>query len=197
MKSAQPEPEPPEVFEIARTIKPGRYPLLTVFPGLDQVPAWRTYPCTPRERRRLARDSTVEVARRRGEWMYVAPHARPPDADPRWRPIVTKEDCVVVSGEHLRKSPALTLYLDILHELCHVIQRWEGRELWDDKYEYVDRPTEVEAYQFAVDEAHRLGASDGYLREYLRVMWITKKQLERLWKNVGVPPAPHRRARAA
>ncbi|HZY71057.1 MAG TPA: hypothetical protein VFF67_08805 [Thermoplasmata archaeon] len=196
MKLATPEPEPPEVLQIARRIAPGRHALLDVFEGLDQVPAFRAYPLTPRKRRSLANDSTVEVARRRGEWMYVAPHQRPPNADRRWRPIVTDEDCVVVSGEHLRKSPALTLYLDILHELCHVVQRWEGRELWDEQYEYVDRPTEVEAYVFAVKEARRLGASDGFLREYLRVMWITRKQLERLWTNVGVPPAPKRRRRA-
>jgi hypothetical protein len=118
--------------------------------------------------------------------MYVAPHELPPDADKRWQPIVTPDDCIVVGGPHLRKSPAFTIYLDILHELFHVFQRQAGRELWDDKYDYVDRPTELEAYRFGVEEARRLHATDAYLREYLRVMWVSERRHRRLLRNLGV-----------
>jgi hypothetical protein len=173
---------------VSRGLKPGRYPLLEVFPGLDEVSAFNGYPGSPRDRRNLARKTTVEVARRRGEWMYVAPHEIPPDADARWKPITSPDDCIVVSGQHLRRSPAMILYLDILHELCHVVQRRDGRELWDDKYSYVDRPTEVEAYLFVIREARRLKAKDSFLRDYLRVVWVTPQEHRRLLKNVGVRP---------
>ncbi|HKS59418.1 MAG TPA: hypothetical protein VJS68_01415 [Thermoplasmata archaeon] len=120
--------------------------------------------------------------------MYVAPREMPPDADERWKPLVSKEDWIVVGGQHMRKSPAITLYLDILHELYHVLQRKAGRELWDEKYSYVNRPTEIEAYQFAVREARRLKVPDSFLREYLRVEWVGKRDHLKLLRNVGVPP---------
>jgi hypothetical protein len=182
-------PAPPPVFQIARELAPRRYPLLVVFPGLDRVPAFRKYPGTPRDRARLAQETTVEIARRRGEWMYVAPHRVPPDADDGWRPITARGDCVVVSGQHLRRSPALVLYLDILHELYHVVQRSQGRELWDEAYSYVDRPTELEAYRFGNEEARRLGATDSFLRDYLRVDWVSEKEHRRLLTHLDVRPA--------
>ncbi|MCI4350787.1 MAG: hypothetical protein L3K15_04670 [Thermoplasmata archaeon] len=186
---------PPAPFRIARRLKPGRYPLLRVFPGLNRVHAFRGYPCAPTARRNLARRSFVEIVNRKGEWMYVAPHEIPPDADKRWKPIVTADDCVVVSNYHLTRSPAVVLYMDILHELYHVVQRQAGRELWDDDYDYVDRPTEVEAYRFAVEEARRLNAPDSFLREYLRVEWVSERHHRRLLKNLGVSlkdPTPTR-----
>ena len=179
-------PEPPAAVRIARKLKPGRYRLLEVFPGLDKVPPFRKYPCPPAARRKLAQKTSAEIAPRKGEWMYVAPHEVPPGANRNWRPITSPDDCIVMGGEHLRKSPAMVLYLDVLHELYHVVQRWEGRPLWDDSYDYADRPTEVEAYRFAVDEARRLGVKDAFLREYLRVMWISKAEHRRLLANVGV-----------
>ena len=121
--------------------------------------------------------------------MYVAPHRLPPDASARWRPVTSRADCVAVGQSHLRRSPALVLYLDILHELYHILQRWDGRSLWDDAYAYVDRPTEIEAYRFVVREAHRLKAGDPFLRSYLRVEWISREEHRRLLAHVGVPPA--------
>jgi hypothetical protein len=179
-------PETPDGFEVVRDIGAGRFPLLDVFRGLERSPAFREYPGTDALRRKLARKTTTDISRRKGEWMYVAPHVLPPDAPKQWRPIVTPDDCIAVSGEHLRKSPAFVLYLDVLHELYHVVQRWNGRELWDEAYEYVDRPTEVEAYRFAVDEARRLGATDAFLRDYLKVVWTSPAEHRRLLKNVGV-----------
>jgi hypothetical protein len=198
MKHKRPaEFHPPAAFRIMRDIDPGRHPLLKVFPGLDRVAAFRKYPCSPLARKALASDSSVEIARRKGEWMYVAPHELPPDADKRWKPLVTEDDCVVISREHLQRSPAMVLYLDILHELFHVIQRQSGRELWDEKFSYVNRPTEVEAYQFAVEEARRLRVPDSFLDDYLRVMWVSKKDHRQLLKNVGVSAAVEPRVKHA
>ena len=189
MTAASPTgPRPPSALQIAREVAPGRYPLLEVFRGLDRVPPFRKYPCSSTAQRRLARETKVEVAARRGEWMYVAPHRVPADADSRWRPITARGDCIVVSGQHLRKSSEMVLYLDILHELYHVVQRSQGRELWDEDYAYVDRPTELEAYRFANVEARRLGVTDAFLREYLRVAWVGAKDHRRLLTNLHVRP---------
>lgn len=184
--------EPPAPFTISRSLKAARYPLLTVFPGLDQVPPFAKYPCSRAKRSGLARDSFVEIAPRQGEWMYVAPHELPPNPDPRWRPVVSRDDVVVASRSHLRQSSAMVLYLDILHELFHVVQRSDGRELWDEKYEYADRPTEVEAYLFAVNEARRLSAPETFLQEYLKVEWMSADDHRRLCEHVGVAPPPKR-----
>lgn len=121
--------------------------------------------------------------------MYVAPHRVPADAGARWKPVTSRADCIAVGQSHLRRSPALVLYLDILHELYHIVQRWDGRSLWDGGYSYADRPTEVEAYRFVVREAYRLKASDAFLRDYLRVMWISREEHRRLLAHVGVPAA--------
>lgn len=193
-KTVVEEPLAPEDFELRRELAAGRHPLLRVFPGLDRLPAFARYPLPASGRRSLARRTEVEIAPRKGEWMYVAPHVKPKDADPRWRPVVTPGDCIVVSREHLKKSPALVLYLDILHELYHLIQRRNGRELWDEKYSYVNRPTEVEAYRFAVEEAQRLGVPDEFVRNYLKVEWTTPREHLRLLKNLGVPAPPRRRS---
>lgn len=120
--------------------------------------------------------------------MYVAPHEVPPFAkEAGWKPVTSDADCIVVGRSHLSRSPALTLYLDILHELYHIFQRRAGRDLWDVSDGYAGSPTELEAYRFALKEARRLGASDRYLRGYLNVDWIDRKEYGRLLKNLEVP----------
>ena len=119
--------------------------------------------------------------------MYVAPHVPPPFAKAvGWTPVTSRADCIVVGRAHLAKSPAITVYLDILHELYHVFQRRAGRDLWDISNGYAGSPTELEAYGFALREARRLGATEAYLRKYLEVDWIDAKEHARLLKNLGV-----------
>src|SRR6266568_141408 len=93
---------------------------------------------------------------------------------------------VVAGLGYLRQGDEKILYLDILHELTHIRQWHAGRELWDRRYNYVDRPTEVEAYQVAVDEARRLGMRDREIADYLRVEWTSREEHERLCKHLGV-----------
>jgi hypothetical protein len=186
------DPPPPDGFQVERKLRAGRHPLRRVFPGLDLLPGFRRYRLSPAGRKSLARRTTVHIVPRKGEWMYVAPHRVPKDADERWKPITSRGDCIVVSQEHLRRSPELVLYLDIVHELLHVIQRQKGRELWDETYDYVNRPTELEAYRLDVKEARRLGVPDSFLRRYLKVEWTTPAQHRRLLRNLGVS-APRRR----
>lgn len=177
---------PPEGFAIDRRLRAGEHRLLELFPGMDRGPAFRAYPTSPAGRKRLAENTAVHIVRREGEWMYVAPHEVPPEANPQWKPVTHPGDCIVVGNEYVRRGRSIDLYLDIHHELLHVLQRSKGRELWDDDYEYVDRPTEVEAYSFAVREARRLGIADPFLRKYLKVPWVTRKEHLRLLAHVGV-----------
>ena len=87
---------------------------------------------------------------------------------------------------HIADSPAIMLFMDIFHELCHVIQRHGGANLFAPG-SYVKRWTEVEAYRFVVGEARELGVSDDFLREYLRVEWISEEEHRHLLETLAVP----------
>jgi hypothetical protein len=91
-----------------------------------------------------------------------------------------------VNSNYLRNGDKTDIYLDVIHELCHVKQFMEGRELFDGRYEYVDRPTEVEAYRYTVQEARRLGLSDQQILRYLKTEWMSNEDLKKLAKHVQV-----------
>lgn len=67
----------------------------------------------------------------------------------------------------------------MIHELAHVKQFKEGRELYDRRYAYFERPTEIEAYRVAVDEARKIGMDKEEIVEYLRVEWVTEEEFQR------------------
>jgi hypothetical protein len=180
---------PPPEFEFRRDVSLGRHSLLAVFPGLVRVPPFEEYPATRRVRHAVVEGASVEVVRG-AVWMYVAPHEVPPFAKAvGWKPVTSATDCIVIGRSHLQRSPAITVYLDILHELFHVFQRRAGRDLWDISHGYAGSPTEIEAYRFAIREARRLGATDRYLHRYLEVEWIDAAEHARLVRNLGLPPA--------
>jgi hypothetical protein len=180
-------PATPPGFRVARELPPGRHPLLAVFPDLDKLPAAQRLEPDPKERERLFDETCVEVVDQ-DLWMYVAPHEVPATARGRWKPVVSpNSDCIVVGLAHLRESPALMLFMDIYHELCHVRQRQGGANLWPPGVSYVDRWTEVEAYRFVVDEARSLGISDAFLRDYLKVEWISAAEHRQLLTELRVP----------
>lgn len=93
---------------------------------------------------------------------------------------------LIVSSNHLKTSDLRTIYLDVVHELCHVKQHLAGRPLFDRTKKYVDTPTEIEAYAFTVKEGRRIGMNDAQLYDYLRVEWIDENDLKRLARHVGV-----------
>jgi hypothetical protein len=62
----------------------------------------------------------------------------------------------------------------------------DGKSLFDANYSYVDRPTEVEAYRYAVQEAKNLGLSDERICEYLKAEWISDEELNRLVKKLNL-----------
>jgi hypothetical protein len=96
---------------------------------------------------------------------------------------------LVVNANYLKKGDKLSIYLDIIHELVHVRQFREGKELFDENYAYVDRPTELEAFKHAMKEARRLGMDDDELFDYLKVPTLNDEQARRLVDNLNVKPS--------
>ena len=92
-----------------------------------------------------------------------------------------------VSAHYLNTGDLMDIYLDIIHELVHVKQFRDGRELRDRNLSYVERPTEIEAFRYAVAEARRLGLNDKQLLNYLRTERMSDEILYRLAKVVNVP----------
>jgi len=93
---------------------------------------------------------------------------------------------LMVNKRYLSTGRKLDIYLDVIHELCHVKQHMEGRDLFDPLYDYVDRPTEIEAYRYAVLEAKRIGLSAAEIRVYLKTEMMSDAVLDMLIRNMGV-----------
>jgi hypothetical protein len=178
---------PPGRFRPSKHTPAGRFPLLKVFAGLEETVPFQKYPGDDGANLRVARHTWAEVTEGPG-WMYVAPPKTPPEIRAAgFRMVETSDDVIVVGRSHLVNSPRMDVYLDIIHEFLHILQRKQGREIWPRRnIPYVDRPTEVEAYAFSIAEARRLGVPDNYLRDYLDVPWLRKAEYSRLLRNVGV-----------
>lgn len=93
---------------------------------------------------------------------------------------------ILISTHHLKNSDFKVLYLDIVHELVHVKQFTEGKQLFNSEFEYVDSPVEVEAYRHCVNEAKRIGMTDKEIIEYLKVEWVDPESHKRLVEAVGL-----------
>jgi hypothetical protein len=93
---------------------------------------------------------------------------------------------LLVSTHHLRNIASNELYLDVIHELVHVKQFIDGRDLFNSKYEYADNPTEIGAYRHAVAEARRIGMTDWEIFEYLKVEWLSVDMHKKLVRAVGL-----------
>ncbi len=93
---------------------------------------------------------------------------------------------LIVSAEYLNNGDIVDIYLDVIHELTHVKQFMDGKDLFDRRYNYVTNPTEVEAHRNAVEEARRLGLSDERICNYLQTEWISDEDLMILAKALNV-----------
>lgn len=185
-------PAPP-AFRPHRETPPGRFPLLEVFEGLDATVPFAKYPGDDAVTRRIAKGCYAHVTPGPG-WMYIAPRRTPPEVRAAgYRMVESEDDEIVVARSYLAHGPSMHLYLDIIHEFLHILQRRQGRALWlGRKVSYVDRPTEVEAYAFSIAEARRLGVPDAYLRRYLEVTWVSRTEYYRLLRHLGVTRSPAR-----
>ena len=155
-------------IQVNRKVKAGQHAILSVFPALSKSACFRSL-FEDGLREEVLRDCKIDVVPE-DAYMYIDAEA----------------GNVCAGLEYLRTGDARTLWLDILHELTHIRQWHEGKELWDRRYAYVDRPTEIEAYETAVHEARRLGMTDGEIADYLRVEWTSREDHERLCKRLGV-----------
>ncbi len=93
---------------------------------------------------------------------------------------------LVISKGYFNRGDKTDIYLDLIHELCHVKQFMAGHELFDPSYDYVDRPTEIEAYKYAVCEARRLGFDKERIMCYLKTEWMSNHDLKKLANNIDL-----------
>jgi hypothetical protein len=102
---------------------------------------------------------------------------------------------LVVSTHYLRTGNRRDIYLDVVHELVHVRQFREGKELFPEGFQYPEAPTEIEAYRVCIAEGRRLGMTDRELFQYLKVEWMDENDVRKLARNVGVKAPPKPRGR--
>jgi hypothetical protein len=152
---------------IARKVPVATYPFLDYFKGFEKVAAVRNI--FGQKTEDVLSKLRVEFVGRRG---YMG--------------VSEVDGHLIVSADYLSRGNRTDIYLDIVHELVHVRQFMEGKELFDHNFEYVERPTEVEAYRVAVEEARRLGMSDRRICQYLKTEWMNDEELKCLTKSVNV-----------
>jgi hypothetical protein len=161
-------------FKVNRDLPEGRYRLREVFSGFEDV----------EQLKRSVGKSVVLKKIINGTYVTLTP-------DTRYMYVNDEDGSLVVGSDYLRNADTRYLYLDLIHELVHVKQFLDGKKLFDESYSYVDRPTEIEAYQCAVEEGRKIGMDDNAIAEYLYVEWITRKEHARLLRTLGVRPSAH------
>lgn len=155
-------------FKIKRNVKTGTYPILEIFSGIEN-----SRPLKKLFGKRLGtvlKDLKIQI--KRHKWGYC------------W--IDDKKGQIVMNINYLKKGKKTDLYLDVVHELVHIKQWALGKELWDKRYAYVDRPTEIEAYRVAAQEAKRIGLTKSQILKYLYVEWATPEENKKLAKTIGL-----------
>lgn len=153
--------------EILRSAKVPMYQFTDYFKGFENVEAIRRLFGEKTES--VLRDLRIEFSGRRG---YMG--------------VSNVDGHLNVSADYLNNGDIIDIYLDIIHELTHVKQFMEGAELFDNRYNYVNRPTEIEAFGNAVEEARRLGLSEPRICEYLKTEWMTDEDFLFLAKTLNV-----------
>jgi hypothetical protein len=153
--------------KIARDVPVATYPFTEYFKGFDKTKAVRRIFGNKTEE--ALRNLKVEFAMTRG-YMSVS------DIDGH----------ILISARYLKEGDMTDIYLDIIHELVHVRQFMEGKELFDDNFTYTKRPTELEAYRHTVEEARRMGLDDERICQYLCTEWMSKSEIRRLAKALKV-----------
>ncbi len=159
--------ELPEFARVVRTLPAGDHAYLELLPHAARSPAMARALPDPVQRERLLRDAKVQLRGGRG---YAF--------------IDVEAPCIVLSEWYYREGADLDLYMDLLHELTHLRQLEEGFDLWDERFAYVDRPTEVEGYAVAIEEGRRLGMTDDDVFRHLSNPWMTDPDVRRLMAHV-------------
>jgi len=157
----------PEYAQVVRDLPCGLHPYRHLLPRLEESPVARRIesPSTP-----LASlvDGARVLIKSGGDYCFVD----------------VQIPAIVLFVEYYERANPLDLYLDLAHELTHLRQLAEGKELWDRSLHYVDRPTEIEGYAVAVEEGLRLGMSETQILQHLSNPWLNESEVARLRKNV-------------
>jgi len=153
--------------KITREVPVATYQFTDYFKGFDRIEAVKKIFGNDTEK--MLQEIRVEFAGMRS-YMGVSP----------------VDGHILMSARYLKEGDIIDIYLDIIHELVHVRQFMEGRELFDDHFSYVERPTEIEAYHHAVEEARNLGLSEERICEYLKTEWMTEDEFKQLAEAVNV-----------
>jgi hypothetical protein len=157
----------PRYARLDRRLGRGDHPYLALLPHADKSPALR----------RIAPDASVRAA--------LLAQAEVKICGPAGYAFVDVEaPRIVLSERYYATGDTIDLYLDLLHELTHLRQLGEGYDLWDRRFAYVDRPTEVEAYAVAVEEGRRLGMSPPQINRHLDNPWMSRAEVARLLRHI-------------
>jgi hypothetical protein len=148
-----------------------RHSFYDYFKGFQAVPAVRRI--FGQETDEVLANLRVEFLNARSDYIWVS----------------DKDGHLIANADYLKHGETRAIYLDVIHELVHVKQFKDGREISlriGKRFEYVDRPTELEAYRHTIKEARRLGMSDEEIVDYLKVTWLDEEEVRRLARNLRV-----------
>lgn len=159
--------EMPDCARVVRTLSCGEYPYCALLPSIAKSPAARRIQSPAIPLGRLLETARVRIEPGDG---YV------------W--VDDEAPAIVLIEHYYRHGDPCDLYLDLLHELTHLRQLAEGQGLWDERFRYVDRPTEIEGYAVAIEEGRRLGMTDARIVRHLSNPWMTRADVQRLLENV-------------
>lgn len=159
--------ELPEYAKVVRTLGSGTHPYRSLLPKFEESPAVRrveseAFPIGP-----LLDSAQVRIKKHKG---YCFVDVQIP--------------AIVLSDYYYARANPLDLYLDLAHELTHLRQLAEGKNLWEHSIPYVDRPTEIEGYAVAVEEGLRLGMTEDQVITHLSNPWLSDREVARLRKNI-------------
>ena len=156
-------------FRARRSVEIGEYKLTDVFTGLESS------------------SSLIKVFGSKTQLAKVLKHLKllvEPNDSGLW--LDRDTGTIVIGRRHLTSAKSDFIYLDAIHVLVHVHQFLEGKELYDQAFEYVDRPTELEAYRTTVAEAKHVGMDEAEILRYLRMDAADDSELGRLIEKIGV-----------
>jgi len=159
--------ELPEYAIVDRTLGCGLHPFRLLLPRLEESPVIHRIETPAAPIGPLLDNARVKIKKGEG-YCYVD---------------VKIPAIVVIEDYYLRANP-LDLYLDLTHELTHLRQLAEGRNIWDHSLHYVDRPTEIEGFAVAVEEGIRLGMTEAQVIQHLSNPWLSDDEVDRLRRNI-------------
>jgi hypothetical protein len=152
---------------ICRDAKVALHRFITYFKGFEKVGAVREL--FGEETEMVLSNLKIEFGSRRG---YMG--------------VSDEDGHLMISASYLRDGDKREIYLDIIHELVHVKQFRNGIELHDNRFEYINRPTEIEAYAHAVKEARRIGMTEKEICQYLWMERMSEEEVKNLAANLNV-----------